>query len=145
MSIDERAKLYGPILRRAFEAEGLPGHWGLALAHHESGLNPKAENLVGGDARRGGSFGLCQMSLATAQGDLGYLGDGEGLKDPEVNARLAAKFCKILTMRFKTTDLRDIASAYNSGRVFEKAPVSTRTRYVPSVLAHAERYGGKSA
>ncbi len=139
-TIAERAALYGPLIRAAFEAEGLPGHWGMALARQESAFEPSAQCLIGGDKKRGGSFGLCQMSLATAQGDLGYLGDGDGLKNPEVNTKLAAKFCKLLTKRLKTTELKDIAAAYNSGRPFAKAPKSTRTVYVPNVLRFAQEY-----
>lgn len=141
MTLEERAVIYGPIIRRAFEAEGLPGAWGMAIACQESGFQPRAEVSTGGDARRGGSFGICQMSLATAQGDLGYLGGGEGLKDPLVNAQLAARYVKILIQRHKTNDLRDIAAAYNSGRPYATAPKSTRGQYVPRVLAYAQRYG----
>ncbi len=145
MNRTQREAVYGPIIRKAFEAEGLPAHWGMALARHESDFKPDAQVLNGGDARRGGSFGLCQMSLKTAQGELGYLGSGEGLKDPELNAKYAAQYFKILMQRFHTDDLKDLAAAYNSGRVFAKAPPSTRTKYVPLVLAFANHYAKEVA
>jgi soluble lytic murein transglycosylase-like protein len=143
MTLAERRAQFGPILRAAFVAEGLPGEWGMAIAHQESDFNADAQVLTAGDGRRGGSYGLCQMSLATAKGDLGYTGDGEGLKDPQVNARLAAQYCALLTKRIKSQELRDIAAAYNSGRPFSKAPKVTRTKYVPQVLAYAEQYAAE--
>jgi len=139
----EREALYGPIIRAAFEAEGLPGHWGMALARHESDFTADAQALAGGDARRGGSFGLCQMSLATARGELGYSGDAEGLKDPGLNCELAARYFKVIMKRFKVADLANVAAAYNSGRIYARAPKSTRTKYVPLILQHAKAYEPK--
>jgi soluble lytic murein transglycosylase-like protein len=140
MRFIERETKYGPILRTAFEDEGLPGEWGMAFACQESRFDPNAESLTGGDGRRGGSYGLCQMSLATARGDLGYTGDDEGLKNPQLNAKLAAQYCKLLMKRLKSRDLRDIAAAYNSGRPFNEAPKVTQTLYVPHILAYAKHY-----
>ena len=139
----EREARYGPIIKAAFEKEGLPGHWGMALARHESDFRAEAQALVGGDLRRGGSFGLCQMSLATARGELGYTGDGEGLKDPELNCAFAARYFRIIMKRFRVNDLANIAAAYNSGRVLARAPFSTRTKYVPLVMQHAKAYEPK--
>lgn len=130
---------YALILAVAFVNEGLPPEWGLAIARQESAFRPTALNMSSGDATRGGSWGLCQMSLLTARG-LGYIGDNLGLLDPKVNAQLAAKLCKELSLRFKTMDLQDIASAYNSGKPYARAPASTKTVYVPRVLAGAEMY-----
>ncbi len=130
---------YALILVIAFQNEGLPTEWGLALARQESNFAPKALNMSAGDALRGGSWGLCQMSLKTARA-LGYVGAAEGLTDPQLNARLAAKLCKELVVRFRTTNLADVAAGYNSGKPFAKAPVSTRTVYVPRVLKFADAY-----
>lgn len=141
MKFTDREALWGPVVRQAFEKEGLPGYWGMAIAAHESRFDPQAQALAGGDGRRGGSFGLCQVSLKTAAGEFGYTGDGEGLKDPVLNAQFAARLCKILTHRVGN-DLKDIASAYNSGRPYADAPQSTREIYVPRVLAFAKKYQG---
>lgn len=140
MNLAQREALYGPVVRRAFETEGLPSFWGMALARHESAFVPGAAATIGGDARRGGSFGLCQMSLSTAKSELGYVGDGEGLKDPQLNCTLAARYIKILMARFKIDDLPNVAAAYNSGRPLAKAPSGTRTKYVPLVLNYAKQY-----
>lgn len=130
---------YALILIVAFQNEGLPPEWGLALARQESNFAPQALNMSTGDATRGGSWGLCQMSLTTARG-LGYVGTAQGLTDPKVNAKLAAKLCKELVTRFRTNNLADIAAGYNSGKPFAKAPSSTRTVYVPRVIQFAGDY-----
>ena len=50
----------------------------------ESKYNP---DLVG----RGGTIGLMQLKLATARG-VGYAGDAEGLRDPEINLKYGIKY-----------------------------------------------------
>lgn len=127
------------ILVIAFQNERLPPEWGLAIARQESNFKPAALNMSRGDATRGGSWGLCQMSLLTARG-LGYVGDAQQLTDPKTNAALAAKLCSELVFRFKTNNLADIAAGYNSGKRLKDAPVSTRTVYVPRVVKFAEEY-----
>lgn len=138
---EQREMIFGPIVRKAFEAEGLPGAWGMALARRESNFRPDAQSMAEGDVRRGGSFGLCQMSLETARTELGYVGGGDGLTDPQLNAKFAARYFRILMRRFKITELRDIAAAYNSGVPFARAPRLTRTMYVPLLLSFAKEYG----
>ncbi len=130
---------YQLILVIAFHNAGLPPEWGLAIARQESNFKPAALNMSVADSKRGGSWGLCQMSLLTAKG-LGYVGDASGLTDPQVNADLAARLCKEIMARFKTSSLADVAAGYNSGRTFAKAPMSTRTVYVPRVLKFAQDY-----
>lgn len=127
----------GPTLVAAFRRVGLPGTWGLALARQESDFIPTGVNRSAADARRGFSWGLCQMSLQTAREELGYSGDGPGLLDPKVNARLAAEYCRKLCDRHKVTSLMDVASLYNSGRPYTRAPEPTRTSYVPRVVQFA--------
>lgn len=136
---DPTVAQYALILVIAFQNEGLPPEWGLAIARQESNFTPKALNMSAGDATRGGSWGLCQMSLTTARA-LGYVGTAQGLTDPKLNAALAAKLCKELVTRFKTVNLADVAAGYNSGKTFAKAPISTRTVYVPRVLKFSEQY-----
>jgi soluble lytic murein transglycosylase-like protein len=59
-----------------------------ALVHrvivHESRYQPR---LVG----HGGTIGLMQIKLATARG-LGYTGDAEGLRDPNINLTYGVKY-----------------------------------------------------
>ena len=137
--LDPLVAHYQLILVVAFHNVGLPPEWGLAIARQESNFAPKALNMSVADSTRGGSWGLCQMSLLTARG-LGYVGTAAGLTDPQVNADLAARLCRELVTRFKTTSLADVAAGYNSGRTFAKAPASTRTVYVPRVLKFAQDY-----
>ena len=139
MTFTQREALYLPYLVAAFMKLDLPPEWGVAIARQESPFLAAAVNNSAGDAKRGGSMGLCQMSLLTARG-LGYVGQPTGLLDPVVNAALAAALCKEIVTRLKTRDLADVASAYNSGKPFAKAPQSTRTVYVPRVLAFALAY-----
>lgn len=129
---------WGPLLVRAFADAELPGVWGLAIARQESNFDPGAKSLGGGDGTRGGSYGLCQMSLLTARH---YRPDIEprDLLDPTINAHLAAEHCRELCIRYNGA-LKDVAAAYNSGKSFEHAPESTRTVYVPHVLQYAELY-----
>lgn len=139
MNFLERQNAYGPILRAAFELEGLPGSWGCAIARRESLFRPDTEVLTGGDGRRGGSFGLCCVSMKTAHDELGYAGDADGLKSAPTNATLAAKYCALLSQRHKTDDLHDIAALYNSGRLYDHAPESTHA-YVKDVVTFAQFY-----
>jgi soluble lytic murein transglycosylase-like protein len=134
----EREALYGPVLVAAFVSAGLPPEWGLAIAMQETRFNPDALNNTGGDLVRGGSRGLCQMSWKTALG-LGYTGVPGDLFKPRTCADLAAKLCSELVRRWKTHDLSDIASGYNSGRRFTQAPASTIV-YSKNVVAYAKHY-----
>lgn len=118
-------------------SHSLPVNWGLALARQESGIRPWARNNIGGDRRRGGAWGLFQMTLETAQG-LGYRGDGYGLLDPVLNADYAARLVAQLRNRWQS--LQDVAAAYNSGKPYALAPATTRLTYCPRVLQFAKGF-----
>ena len=133
-----RCNLYGPTLVRAFVAHNVPPAWALGIARQESDFVPDAEALSGGDERRGGSFGLCAMSLKTAQSHMPNVTVAQ-LKDPAINAELAAKECAQLIRRFGVT-LPDVAAAYNSGKPLSRAPDSTREVYVPNVVKFTKEY-----
>ncbi len=139
MTFTQREALYFPILVAAFLRHNLPPEWGVAIARQESAFTAAASNNSAGDATRGGSWGLCQMSMLTARG-LGFTGTTADLLNPEINAELAATLCAEISKRLKTTSLADVASAYNSGKPMARAPTSTRTVYVPRVLAFAATY-----
>lgn len=130
-------------IRRAFTENGLDPQLGLAIARHESNLNPQAVNMTGGDGARGGSYGSAQMSLKTAQG-LGFAGKPEELLDPDTNAKYQAALVKQLHTQYGG-DVRNIVSAYNSGKPYDDAPDSTRDSYVPGVMAHLNEDGGDTA
>lgn len=79
----------------------------------ESGGDPNAKALSGGDGARGGSYGLMQMSLATARA-LGYTGDANGLLDPTTNIDLGTRYLADLLRQ--TRGAVDAAiSGYNAG------------------------------
>lgn len=138
MDRDARIQVYGPTLVAAFKARNLPTAWGLGFARQESDFVPDAQVISGGDARRGGSFGLCAMSLLTA---LSYRSDitATQLKDPAINAMLAAQHIATLVKQCGPV-LQEVASRYNSGRPLEHAPQSTREVYVPNVVKYTLLY-----
>lgn len=129
--------LYLPLLAQAFAARGLPPELGPAIGRQESNFDPNVSNLGPGDLERGGSYGLCQMSLQTAQA-LGYKGEVAGLHDPHINAALAADL--FVENRKRHSDLRDIIAMYNSGKPFDLAPTKTRAFYVQNVVAYMKMY-----
>lgn len=134
----ERVQKYGPLLVKAFTAHGLPAAWGLGFARQESDFVPDAAVISGGDARRGGSFGLCAMSLLTAM-EYNPKVTVADLKDPAINADLAARHCARLVVQCGLV-LQEVASRYNSGRSLEHAPASTRDVYVPHVTKYTLEY-----
>jgi soluble lytic murein transglycosylase-like protein len=87
----------------------------LAIIAQESGGDPNAEALTGGDGARGGSYGLMQMSLETARG-YGYVGAGPGLLDPGLNVTLGVRYFRDCLTASKGT-LNGAWQAYNSGRI----------------------------
>lgn len=110
----------------------------LGIIEVESNWNAKATNLVGADAGRGGAFGLTQMTLKTARAfDPSITGDD--LLDPVTNLRIAGLLLAENAMR-GSPEWPDVAAMWNSGRRFDEAPEVTRYKYVPKVLAAANRY-----
>lgn len=136
--ISARLASYGPILAKAFIAHKLPVAWALAIAATESEFRPGVENHSKGDESRGGSYGLCQLSLATAREFAPYATPGD-LLEPHKNAAIAAMLCVRLRRQYGD-DFPDVVSAYNSGRPLERAPASTRNVHVPRALANLKLY-----
>lgn len=135
--MNSKETLYLPIVAKAFAALGLPPELGAAIARQESNWDPNAATTTGGDATLGGSYGLCQMSLATG-GTLARGVTREKLLDPVFNAGLAALLCK--QNWDKTKSIQDTISRYNSGKDFFHAPRSTKVTYVPNVLKFMASY-----
>lgn len=133
-----RVRKYGPILVRAFTAAKLPAVWGLAFARQESDFRPDAQALTGGDAKRGGSYGLCAMTLQTAREYQPTI-TVDDLKDPELNATAAAAHIAALVRQCGPV-LHEVAARYNSGKSLERAPDSTRDVYVPNVVKFSQQY-----
>lgn len=123
----------------------------LATVDTESDWHVNAYVGTGGDGARGGAYGLTQMTLLTAQSVDGWLSSDwsrreggrrpEHLFDPALNLELAAALhsenADRSTSPVGSEDwVMDLAAMYNSGKVFAKAPVSTRTRHVPRFMRH---------
>lgn len=138
MKFADREKLFLPIVAHAFTSHGLPPELGAAIARQESNFAADAVVLTGGDARRGGSYGLCQMSLKTGLGMDKGCTSGR-LLDAGYNAELAARLCATNSKACKG-NVEDIISMYNSGKAFYKAPDSTKLVYVPNVMKYMELY-----
>lgn len=107
---------YDAYVNAAADRYGVPGALLKAIIGHESQFNPNAKNLTGGDGKRGGSYGLTQMSLATAR-ILGYQGDAAGLLDPETSIQLGAKHLGGLLRAASAGGygMDSAVSAYNAG------------------------------
>lgn len=79
-----------------------------AICYVESTYRPKVIN------KKDPSYGLCQLKLDTAR-MFSYDGGEQGLLDPHINARYAAKYLSYLLKRYKG-DVLKATSAYNCGR-----------------------------
>lgn len=129
-----RAELVALVRARA-ASWGWDPDWWQAIAEHESHMNPRARNLTGGDAARGGSYGLMQISLKSARA---WMKDPdftpEQLYDP--NIHLAVAGTGFATFKPAPKSLEDAAALWNAGRRFADLPIDhqTRTAYVPAVL-----------
>lgn len=138
-----REKAVWPLALRKAREFGIPASWIMAISRQESSHDPSARAKDPRDLARGGSFGLMQMSLATARG-LGFTGAPEQLLDPETNVHWGAKLLAQLAARFGA-DIRDVASGYNSGKPLASAPLTTREEYVPRVVKFEQEYRGRIA
>lgn len=98
-----------PYLNAAIAAHGLDGALIYGQCNQESHFDP---NAFAND-RNGGSYGLMQMSLPTAQG-LGYTGSAEGLFDPTTNCNLGCALMAQLLARYNG-DASKALAAYNAG------------------------------
>ena len=143
LSIQQRTDLYLPMLAKTGQVYAIPPEWLVAFARVESSFRAGAINNSAGDLKRGGSRGLCQLSLTTARA-MGYQGEPEGLLDPVVNANFAGLLIVTNMHDFKVTSLEDVASLYNSGKRFAQAPPSTRILYVSAVRRWSGFYKNKA-
>lgn len=130
------------LVSSSFASENLPSELGLALCEQESNFDPNVTNMGPGDAERGGSYGLFQMSLATAK-TLGFQGQGEELHNPILNCFYAAKLTSQNARILGTHDVAKLAAAHNCGTTHvlqNTIPDSTKNEYVPRVLRFAEQW-----
>jgi soluble lytic murein transglycosylase-like protein len=147
------------MLRRVSVAHGADPRLVAATAATESNWSTKAVNLTDpGDVRRGGAWGLCQLTAQTARevdarngGEWRARGgELEQLLDPELNVALASHLIREESARAAAagfpygseTHAANVASAYNSGRLLKDAPASTRDTHVPRFLRNWRALGG---
>ncbi len=111
----------------------------LAIAEHESCFRQDALNDTGGDAKRGGAYGVFQITRTTAELYLGKLEDPNVLYDVVVGTDLA---CRIIAQDMVRFDkhIDDVICAYNSGKPKNRAPDITVFKYLPSVKAKYLKY-----
>ncbi len=105
---DSDLQAAAPILDEWIGVYGLDSNLVYGLVSQESRFKPAAFLMD----RNGGSFGLTQISLPTAQG-LGYTGDGPGLYDPNVNVQFGLLYLR--NRLDKYGDVGEALSAYNCG------------------------------
>lgn len=129
------------LVRDAASRAGVPFPVLAAIVDIESSWNADAKNLTGGDAARGGAYGLSQLTLRTARAFDPNV-TPEQLLEPGKHLELAAKLMADNARRSR--DPKDLAAMWNSGKVFDKAPEVTRERYVPRFLAALAKYEGKA-
>lgn len=127
------------LARAAAASAGVPPGVMFAIIEIESNWNPSATNLTGGDAARGGAYGLTQMTLATARHFEPRI-TGQELLDPATNLRVAGKLMQDNARRSR--DPKDLAAMWNSGKTFDRAPEVTREKYVTRFLSKLSKYQG---
>lgn len=128
---------FEPLATRWAKRFGVPPLLVWSVATVESGRNPSAENHGAGDEKRGGAWGLFQVTLQTAR-DLfarhgqflrkfpagqRFDGSGPSLLDPELNTLLGTYYLAALWKEFQTFDAA--AAAYNMGAKPVRAALAT--------------------
>lgn len=103
---------YRSLVKSAADSWGIPPALLAAVALVESGFNAGAVNMTAGDGARGGSYGLCQLSLLTARGLRAGVTPLD-LLDPATNLYLAAQY--IAQLARSGLSMPDCIGAYNVG------------------------------
>ena len=125
---------YNALVATHASANGLPE----ALVHRvivrESRYQPR---LIG----RGGTIGLMQIKLATARG-LGYIGDAEGLRDPNTNLTYGVKYLAG-AYRVAKGDHDRAVHYYASGYYYAAKRQRLERAAYPGISAHAQQVPGR--
>lgn len=160
LSREARAARVLPLVNAATSGTPVPPQIVMGLIRQESDFTPTAKATDARDEARGGSYGLVQMSLATARtlGYVGPVGDAaqlSGLYDPALNVRLGVKYLADLLKTMRGDVARAVA-AYNAGPSLERSGDAKRTTnspaapfinqsYVDRVLGFAKDFGALDA
>lgn len=139
-------------------AFAVPVDWIMGICKVESSFRPGASNNTGGDAKRGGSWGIMQVSLATANGlalalakntnaDVRatfakWTGAGEDLQDIDVGMMFGTAQLGTLRSRFGD-DYAMCAAAYNQG-AGTVGKLVTAGNFPGGLTAHGADYVAKT-
>ncbi len=137
-----------PIFRAAAARYGVPLAWLLAIARKETGFANLRSAPGARDDELGGAWGPMQVTSETAR-TLGFHPSASLetrgraiLADPARGIELGARYVAELAAELGA-DLAAIAAAYNAGPGRVRSghiPATTRSGYVPKVLAYANEY-----
>ncbi len=133
---------YDAIITTACAENNVPVALVKAIIGVESNFIPTAQNLTGTDLARGGSYGLMQVSLQTADG-LGYSGAPAGLLDPATNIGLGVTFLADV-LDEAAGDPATAASLYNGGHALGGGTF-TNQAYVEQVMSNYAYYEAQGA
>lgn len=132
---------YGAMADNAALRHGVEPAMLRAIVRTESNWDPNAVNDTGGDAARGGAYGLGQMTLKTALG-LDSTATAARLLEPLYNLDICAKLIAA-NMALGPSDV-DVICRYNSGKSWANAPTFTRADYLPRVTKWLTLYRTQS-
>jgi soluble lytic murein transglycosylase-like protein len=121
--------VYSTLITLVAKSFGVPGALMLAVCSNESNLTNAFAPHDGGSP----SFGICQIKLDTAK-MVGYLGDGHGLMNPEINVKWSAIYLKKLLDQYDDSWCKSV-SAYNLGTFKE----SRRHRGRPINMSYVKK------
>jgi soluble lytic murein transglycosylase-like protein len=122
---------------------GLNALWVQAIIMTEqvdpSNWDANAVNQTGGDAARGGAYGLMQITLQTAKG-WGFAGEPSQLLDPQTNLTVG---CKGIAVG-PHDSFDDVCAVWNDGIPFAQLDPNglTATSYVPRANGFLTQIGG---
>lgn len=105
---------YDSLFQKYAKLNGIDWHWLKAFACQESRLATDSRTKIGAVSGDGKSWGLMQITLATALALGSGPIEGTALNDPELSIKLAAKLVAELNRTFPG-DLHKMAISYNQG------------------------------
>lgn len=140
LSFIDRELKYAPMIADEARKTTVPPSWAIAIARRESAFKPEALVISASDGKRGGAYGLMQMTLKTAR-SLGFHGDPEELLSPTLNIYYGVAL--LAELHASDERLLDVAARYNSGKPYGRAPKVTVNEYVPYVVKWAGLYSPK--
>jgi soluble lytic murein transglycosylase-like protein len=133
---------YDALIQPTAATYGVPVALVKAIIGVESNFIANAMNLTGRDLTRGGSYGLMQMSLQTAQG-YGFTGSPTDLLDPQTNLTYGCQFLRDVYNQ-AGQDPATAASLYNGGKSVGPSAFSNQS-YVNNVMSNYSYFSGGSS